>query len=297
MDKIVIGNYLSDFVIADQNVLLPGDWYYTEHESLLAPDEQVLAWHYAAGWRAVSTTGSGSTILYRMERRKLYTEAALNALVASYTNAYNTGRYINDARYDDIVALYAAAMDKSEDELNDLEDDEDAYEVLVQTIMGSMYSEYTTHSTNTSDALDDWGSSERTRIDNDFDAREAAQEASMRAIGIYTSTTYQAMNNGLTRDEAEADGILEDKITQRQLEQDNLLYNQRVEIRTKVLDARNRVMQILHKQGNDRTQLRNAVVEAISNFAERRTDSYPDISEIGKITAALGASDTVGFTP
>ena len=51
-------------------------------------------------------------------RRKMQSELVLNDMIASFTKAYNEGRSVNNARYDELVALYSLMLSHTEDEAN-----------------------------------------------------------------------------------------------------------------------------------------------------------------------------------
>jgi hypothetical protein len=53
-----------------------------------------------------------------LTRRKMQSELVLNDMIASFTKAYNEGRSVNNARYDELVALYSLMLSHTEDEAN-----------------------------------------------------------------------------------------------------------------------------------------------------------------------------------
>jgi uncharacterized protein YjiS (DUF1127 family) len=55
-----------------------------------------------------------------LTRRKMQSELVLNDMIASFTKAYNEGRSVNNARYDELVALYSLMLSRTEDEANAL---------------------------------------------------------------------------------------------------------------------------------------------------------------------------------
>jgi len=294
MDKIAIGDHLSDFTLSVEPILLASDWYSTYEFAMNDPSEATMNWLRAEGW-AITTTyvyydGLGNphiSIAYR--RRAINPELVLNDLIESYTNSYNESRSINDQRYDDIISLYTATLDETEDELISLISDENNFETLVTAIITALPGEQSSHATDVDGFLDDWGDSERERINDQFDNLISSKQSEMIARGLYNSTTWDAVETGIERERADALTNLEDQITQRQLELKQTTYAQQVQVRSQVLAARDRLMTILHSQGLSRTQLRDRVVEAIANFAERRNDTAPSLADIGRLTTELGA--------
>ena len=53
-----------------------------------------------------------------LTRRKMQSELVLNDMIKSFTKAYNEGRQTNNARYDELVSLYALMLSHTEDEAN-----------------------------------------------------------------------------------------------------------------------------------------------------------------------------------
>lgn len=53
-----------------------------------------------------------------LTRRKMQSELVLNDMIKSFTKAYNEGRTVNNARYDELVALYSLMLSHTEDEAN-----------------------------------------------------------------------------------------------------------------------------------------------------------------------------------
>jgi len=282
MDKIAIDDYISDLTIDDESPVNQADCQTSQYLYFIAPSPQLLNWLIARGWSPISWYLTDPTAItdYAYLAKVMFDEGAvLQVLINEFTDAYNAGRTINDDRYDEIIALLAVVVDKTEDELNSIEDDEDTFEALVDAVITNLSTEYTTHNTDVSGSLDDWADSERTRIDDAFEADLAAQTQQLIDRGMYNSTTLNSITTGNTTGMANADSELEDKITQRQLELKERLYDKQVDIRMKFLEARNRLIDILHKQGSYRTEVRNKVVEVVTRFAESRTDDYPSFLE------------------
>ena len=66
-------------------------------------------------------------------------------------------------------------------------------------------------------------------------------------------------------------------------------------MRGRVMAARDRLRDTLHNSADRRLTARNTIVEALARFVEARTDSYPDLAEIGKLASALGAGSPEAF--
>jgi hypothetical protein len=68
-------------------------------------------------------------------------------------------------------------------------------------------------------------------------------------------------------------------------------------MRTRVLEARDRLRKELHDSADRRVTIRNAIIDALNRFVEARSDTYPDVTEIGKAAAALGAGSPEAIQP
>jgi hypothetical protein len=295
MDKINPAAYLTDDDPVNEAVLDSSNWY--EWQGCEVEDGAQLPWLLASGWVISATTstydvgtGRWTVVKWYLKRRVLKPELALRDLIGSFTNAYNEGRRLNDQRYDDIVALYSVMLDKTEDTCISLEADETTYEDLIETILSSISSDFTSHNTDVSGDFDTYGASERARITTQFDAKLASAQASLVARGLYNTTVWNAVEAGIERERAVANTDLEDKILDKQVALADRLYVLKTEMRTKILAARDRLRTSMHELSTTRDGLRNAVVQALTNFAERREDGYPDMAAIGQLTAQLGAS-------
>ena len=282
MDKIDVGSYF-DYTISDHTAATVSNWSVTEIIHLPAPSPQLVNFLKTKGWTHTAwylTDPTAITDYAYMQKEQFDPELVLQALVDEFNTLYNEGRTLNDDRFDDIMAVWTSCLDKTEDELNDMEDDEDIYESSIEAFVNNaIQSDYTTHAVDVDGFLDDWGDSERSRIDDAFDAKEDELQQSMVDRGIYNTTTWDSISAGLTREESDADTELEDKITQRQLELKEKTYDDLVDMRKRFMDANHRLMNELHGQREKRIALHNKVIEALNAFAERRTDEYPSFVE------------------
>jgi hypothetical protein len=296
MDKINPSALITDYDPVNEAIVSASNWYETQTCSL--EDGSQLPWLFAQGWIIQSTytlyddeSGRWTVAQWDLSRRVLKPELALQDLIISFTNAYNAGRILNDQRYDDLVSIYTVVLDKTEDEMVSLESDETTYEGLIETLIANITSDESTHNADVAGDLDDYGDSERARIDTQFDAQSAAAQASLTARGLYNTTVWNAVSAGIERERAVADTDVEDKILDVQMRLKDRLYQVKTEMRSKILAARDRLRTSLHDQSVRRVGLRNQVIQAMVSFMERREDSYPDIGSVGQLASTLGASN------
>lgn len=275
------------------------DWYETQYMSGNWNASEA-AWLFAQGWRPHVSSYSGSTgetTYLSLQRRALKPESVLDDLVESYTDAYNEGRALNDQRYDDLVVLYSAILDKTEDAYNTLETDDDTFEALVEAILTNVASDFSSYDTDVDGDLDDWGTDLLAEINARFDAELSKAQQSLVDRGLYTSTMWTTISAGVERERTRALNQANDTIEQRQLELKHKVYSEKVSMRERLMAARHRLRDFLRTAKDRQVAARNATAEALARLVERRTDSYPDLGEIGRLAAGLGAGSPEAFSP
>lgn len=290
MDKIDLSSYFN-YTLTDHSPATVSDWWVTEYLLMLAPSPQLINWLTTMGWAPYSYNLTDPTAISDtavMQRGGFDIMRILQVLVHDFTGSYNEGRQLNDTRFDEIIAVFTALQDKTEDELNLLETDENTFETLVEAVISNLVSEFTTHETAMDTNLTNWAAIQRTRIDDQFTNESAAAQASMRKRGVFNTTSWDAYTVGAAREKADALTKLNGDIEIKLNDLEDRLYGQQVDIRLKFLEARSRLMGQLHAQGNVRTELRNKIVGALASFAERREDDYPSFLE--PINSALSVA-------
>jgi hypothetical protein len=273
-------------------------WYDTEYHQFSDMPGDQLAWLYAQGWENYQVRyDEHGNATGTLTRRVLKPESVLDDLVESYTEAYNEGRELNDQRYDDLVVLYSTVLSNSEDVLSDLADDEDDFEDAVESIITLMGSDYTSYANDVDGHLDDYGDSMRLQINARFDAELSKAQQALVDRGTYNTTTWPTTSAGIERERTLALTDLEDKIAQQELRIKDRVYQAKADMRARVLAARDRVRSELRGATDRRLATRNAIVDALARFVERRTDSYPDLDSIGRLAASLGAGSPEAQMP
>lgn len=146
MDKINPLLYVTDHSPIPETVLDASGWFETEEievkvgEAVGLPrpglPESALAWFIADGWVVSEKLDSGSRDVYtddftvhsysqwtkyRLKRRRLQSERVLNDMLREFTEAYNEGREVNSARYEEILLVLNATLDNTETFLSAIE--------------------------------------------------------------------------------------------------------------------------------------------------------------------------------
>ncbi len=279
-------------------------WF--ETESITAElNQNQIGWMLAQGWvigstREITRTYGSTAITtteYTLYRRSVSPQDVLADLVASYTSAYNDGRTLNDQRYDDLIVLWSAVLDKSEDSFNNLEAGDETYETLIGSLVSGIDTDFDTYAADVDGDLDDWGTDLLAEINARFAAELSKAQQSLVDRGLYSSTMWTTISAGIERERTRALNNANDTIEQRQLELKHKVYAEEVSVASRVLAARDRLRTFLHAAKDRQVAIRNSVVDALARLVEGRTDSYPDIAEIGRLATALGAGQPESYSP
>jgi len=299
-------NLEAGYTIDDLAKITVANWYKDDQTiKLKDPDNVTQGWLRAAGWTGVNVEGAGTKKVgeeyvpiywYTYTRRILDTEKSLQSLVDYFTEAYNDGRSLNNQRFDDIVTMYASMIDRTEGEITDVETDEAAWKLLIDAVVDGLISGYTTHYSRVTGTLEDWGTAEEERIELNFDNKVSELRQNMISSGFYNTTTWTAVAAGIERDRNYALNDLSDKLIKERTALQERTYKIGHEVDTLIIDARSRVFAQIHAQNNQRTALRNAAVESLGRFAERREDPFPSISDISKLATEMGSGNPSNLT-
>jgi len=294
MDKISLPSFtLVPQVIDDISVT---NWFKPEELEIENISGSHRALLEAQGWREAEGTYLPNGYRYKFKRTVLDIESTLNAMVADYVEAINKGVADNNTRYDSIVTLWSTALDKAEDEFNLRENDDEAYENYIDSVVTLMSNDYTSHYTTMSGILDDYGDGAVADVNTASDIQASAREDALIASGFYNAFTAGAMT---TRVEAERTinlAKVADMVADKKLSVEEHLYQVTFNFRSKLINAKERLVEMLNTHSITRLNLRNKIVELLNNFVERRTDVYPDLAAITGIVSELGAGNPGGFT-
>ena len=294
MDKL--NPVLQDTPVSTKYAESVGSWYTTEATGGVFSSGQI-AWMQAAGWTVYSSVTEGDSTTYFLTRRKINPERVLQSLVTSYTNAYNEGRQLNDQRYDDLLVLYSNALSVTEDEYNDLEADDATFEAAIETLIGLLDSDYVSWAADVDGDLDAWGTDLLAEINARFDALLSTENQKLVDRGLYNSTLAVTAASAVERERQRALNQANDTIEQRQLELKNLIYKARVELRRNVIASRDRLRVFLHGAKDRQVEARDRASLALARLVEARTDSYPDLAEVGRLASGLGAGSPESYAP
>ena len=292
LEKINPALYITDLDPLWHSSMSVGSWY--QDETTIITDPEKLNWLLLQGWNVSSnnsTTDNNGVkqYEYKLSRRSLKPERALDKLMSAQTSAFNEGRRLNDQRYDDLVTLYSVMLDKTEDELNSINADDSIYDDLVNSILDDLDSDFDEYKLTIDTLMEGYGESELTQINTQFDARLSDTKQSLIDRGMNNSTLLDSMTAGIERERAIAITDLNDKLNDRQLTIEERKFKARIDVRLAILAARDRLRIMLSKGEEQHVVIRNRLMEIMLAFIERREDSYPSVDGMVQAAANLGA--------
>lgn len=285
--------------LTTQSAQNPLSWYITESTSgEYSPSE--LAWLNAQGWRLYLTLPSGlhgEKLSYSLVRTRIEPALVLRDLITSYTEAYNEGRQLNDQRYDDLVVLYTSMLDKTEDTFNSNATADTAHQANVEAIIAAMQAAYAAYAADVSNDLDSWGSSLLAEVNARFDAELSKAAQALIDRGLYSGLLAGNASGSVQRERTRTLTATSDQIQVRKTELKSRVYDSGMEMRSRTLAAYERLRAYLAGALDRQVAVRNAAAEALGRLVERREDDYPDLTEIGRLAASLGAGSPEAFAP
>jgi CRISPR/Cas system CSM-associated protein Csm2 small subunit len=250
-----------------------------------------------SGTSTTSTTQEGGPWWYayqklRLKRRKMQSELVLKDMIASFTKAYNEGRQINDERYDELVALYAIMLSRTEDEANafgglSTED----FKPLADAVVAACKDALEKYGAAADDIPADWLASRTEEINRKFDALVAQAKSKMVSEGTYNSTVWPTTVSGIERDRQIALNGLKDDMVTLKVDVLGKIAAMKADIGQKLLDCEIRIIEAQQKMLLGPTEIRNTVFKWMLDFMERREDDYPGLEQIATIAGQLGYAE------
>lgn len=309
--------YVTDWTPVPETILDASGWFETETASVKVYDdtEFSVGWLLAQGWTVTGTNFGTDQVpslnsnyavigyfsktytVYSLKRRKLQGERVLQAMINSFTNAYNEGRVLNDRRYDEILTIYSAINSDSVAEMNAIATTGETYDAIVDAVIAALPTDFAEYKADVEDLLDDYGVSHRERVNTQFDNQIAAARADLISRGMYNGTVWTSVNSGIEQDRATALNDLEDKILDRTLVAVDRIQAARISMRSGVESAANRLSEIKRTRDLGMLEFRNAIITAMAKVIEDRDDDYPGIGELAKLAAGLGYGDGSSVRP
>ena len=251
----------------------------------------------SSGSSSSTVTSDGTPWWYayqklRLKRRKMQSELVLKDMIASFTKAYNEGRKINDERYDELVALYALMLSRTENEANAFGGlSADDFKPLADAVISSCKDALEKYGASADNIPADWMQSRIDEINRKFDALVAQAKSDMITKGTYNSTVWPTTMSGIERDRQLALNGLKDDMVTLKVDVLGKIAAMKADIGQKLLDCEIRIIEAQQKMLLGPTEIRNTVFKWMLDFMERREDDYPGLEQIATIADKLGYAE------
>lgn len=304
--------YITDHDPVPEEVLNASGWFEDEYITLKLSQYdgdvgsyEMVGWYLAQGWVTYNKTSgvdvvNGHNFYYtilHMRRRKMQSERVLNDMIREFTEAYNEGRMLNDQRYDEIVALYNVMLDRSENEANALTSIYTNYDDVINRIITGLPQNADDYAAKIDGLLDGYGTSMRDEINIRFDNELAKARQDLVSKGLFNATVWTTSSSGIELLRSRALAELEDKIVERKLASAGDVQRIKMEISNRLEQAAYRLMEAKRNRAFGASEFRNAILTAMLNFMERRTDEYPGLGDLAGIVAQMGYAEGGSVAP
>lgn len=226
--------------------------------------------------------------LIRLERRRMQPDAVLQSMIDSFVATYNWGRKVNVERYDEIVALYALMLSRTEDEANALLDDDIDFGPLFDRVRDAIEGALANYREVADSLPDDWLKSRRDEINLKFDALVAETKAKMVDAGTYNGTVWPGTEAAIERQRQYALNALKDDVVKLRLDAYKDIATVTADVQNNLVNAQVRIFEALQKQKLEPTNLRNTVLKWMLDFMAEREDEYPGLADMETIAERLG---------
>lgn len=295
-----------------QQIKLPVSAWMTYVTAADIPGDSV-PWMLAQGWEMVSirydTTTTPSTPYYNMTKRGMFEAAMLQSLVNTYTNAYNEGRNMNAARYDNIVYNWSALIGKCITQLDSMAANNNTYVSLyigqLGTLMDQVDAQIAAASAKATSLITyatTLGAADLILINERFDNLLAKTRQELTSRGFYSSPMVTQADARVERERTLAILELDDKINREKMDAEKFCIqaqHQAVGHQLQANLARLTGLTQVHEQEMQlykyMTDTRNNIVIGLFGFEERRTDSYPSLEIMAQLCSQLGNSGSTSW--
>jgi len=250
-----------------------------------------------SGASTTTTDSAGSPYWYayntvRLTRRRMQAERVLRDMVASFTDAYNEGREMNNERYDELVACYLLMLQQTKDKTDAFADlDTSDFKPLADQVTDAIKQAMQEYKDSVGDLPEDWMQSRIAEINRKFDALLAEAMQKMVDAGTYNSTVWPTTAAGIERNRQDALNALKDDMVTLKVDVMGRIATMTADVGQKLLDCGIRIIEARQKLLIGPIELYNTVVKWMLDFMERRDDDYPSLESLVTVADKLGYAD------
>ena len=244
-----------------------------------------------------SVTG-GSAFWYakqrvRLKRRRMQPEKVLQDMVTSFTNEYNSGRKIDDARFNEMVSLYGVLLKDNVTEGNAILNQAISHSnptYFLDKLYNSIWSEFNSATWKVEEIYKGAQDDATADVNRQFDALLSQTKAQMITNGTYNSTVWPSVAAGIERQRTAA--LVKAKSEARKIGVDAItsLGSAKASAASALLAAQNAISDSLDKRRVTVVEMRNSVLKWMLDFMGTREEVYPELEEISAAAERLGFS-------
>jgi hypothetical protein len=177
-----------------------------------------------------------------------------------------------------------------------------------QNQLNQLEPDYSLHAIESPQFLEDLGTTELARINEEFAAKLDAQLQQLTDKGFYSSPLVSDIAERNARDRDEQIQLLNDRLNREKLENEHRLYEQQTGMRGRIIDGTNAIVSVKMQQASTElaglqakneeciriTQYqldeRNKLHIGLYGVVERRDDVYPSFQELTQLIVGVGDS-------
>lgn len=228
----------------------------------------------------------------RLTRRRMQAERVLNDMVASFTDAYNEGREMNNERYDELVSCYLLLLQQTKDKADAFSDlDTSDFKPLADQVTGAIKQAMQEYKDSVGSLPEDWMQSRIDEINRKFDALLAEAQQKMVDAGTYNSTVWPTTAAGIEHNRQNSLNALKDEMVTLKVDVMGRVAAMTADVGQKLLDCGIRIIEARQKLLIGPIELYNTVVKWMLDFMERRDDDYPSLESLVTVADKLGYAD------
>lgn len=229
----------------------------------------------------------------RLTRRRMQPEKVLQDMVTSFTNEYNSGRKIDNDRFNEIVSLYGLLLKSNETEGSRiLSGAINATDPLffIDKLYSSIWTDMDLAHGSAIHAASDAEVDSVSDVNRQFDALISQAKAQMITNGTYNGTVWPSVAAGIERQRAAA--IVKARSEARQIGVNALasVGSAKASAASALLAAQNAISESLDKRRVTVIEMRNSVLKWMLDFIGNREEVYPELEEISACAERLGFS-------
>lgn len=217
-------------------------------------------------------------------------ESVLHDMIESFVNEYNSGRKIENERYDELISLYAVTLARTESEVTAL--------LTTSLDMTSLFSSIRRKIEDSVSKADAKAESTAHYVTEDaeneinrrFDALRSEKMSAMISAGMFNNTVWAMVEAGIERQRSEA--LVNARATSGQAVSN--LYVSLAQVKGSVLQpllaARQNISDAIDRRKITATEIRNNVVKWLADFSSSREELYPRLESVAEVAQQLGFS-------